>query len=413
MHERAVAKVEEQVADALKRGAQLPDRRQAPRGRAAVLRADAADRRARRRADHARGDLRPGRRRHRLRQRGRRWSPAPTTPNTASSPMSSPRTARRQLRLGRALDYGMVAINRVKITGAPIPFGGMKQSGLGREGSRHGIEAFTDLKYRLPRRGLTSNKEKRSCSTSQRTRPPGTATTSSIPRPIWACMRAARRPTRVITGGEGVYITDRNGKTQPRRLRRPLLRQCRLRPPEDRRCDRRAGEEARLLPRLCRPRHRGLDHARQDDHRPRAEGHEPRSISASSGSDANETNIKLIWYYNNVLGRPEKKKIISRWRGYHGSGVMTGSLTGLRAVPQRLRPAARADPAHRGALLFPPRGPLDERGAVLAALRRQARGDDPGRRARTPSPPSSASRSSAPAASCRRPPATGRRSRRC
>ena len=48
-----------------------------------------------------------------------------------------------------------------------------------------------------------------------------------------------------------------------------------------------------------------------------------------SGSDANETNIKLIWYYNNILGRPEKKKIVSRWRGYHGSGVMTGSLTGL------------------------------------------------------------------------------------
>jgi len=48
-----------------------------------------------------------------------------------------------------------------------------------------------------------------------------------------------------------------------------------------------------------------------------------------SGSDANETNIKLIWYYNNVRGRPEKKKIISRWRGYHGSGIMTGSLTGL------------------------------------------------------------------------------------
>jgi len=53
----------------------------------------------------------------------------------------------RALRLGRALEYGMVAVNRVKITGAPIPFGGMKQSGLGREGSRHGLEAFTDLKY--------------------------------------------------------------------------------------------------------------------------------------------------------------------------------------------------------------------------------------------------------------------------
>jgi L-2,4-diaminobutyrate transaminase len=50
-----------------------------------------------------------------------------------------------------------------------------------------------------------------------------------------------------------------------------------------------------------------------------------------SGSDANETNIKLIWYYNNIRGLPEKKKIISRWRGYHGSGVMTGSLTGLEA----------------------------------------------------------------------------------
>lgn len=47
------------------------------------------------------------------------------------------------------------------------------------------------------------------------------------------------------------------------------------------------------------------------------------------GSDANETNIKLVWYYNNVLGRPKKKKIISRWRGYHGSGLITGSLTGL------------------------------------------------------------------------------------
>lgn len=48
-----------------------------------------------------------------------------------------------------------------------------------------------------------------------------------------------------------------------------------------------------------------------------------------SGSDANETNIKLVWYMNNILGRPEKKKIISRQRGYHGSGIMTGSLTGL------------------------------------------------------------------------------------
>jgi L-2,4-diaminobutyrate transaminase len=47
------------------------------------------------------------------------------------------------------------------------------------------------------------------------------------------------------------------------------------------------------------------------------------------GSDANETNVKLVWYYNNILGRPQKKKIVSRWRGYHGSGLVTGSMTGL------------------------------------------------------------------------------------
>lgn len=60
-----------------------------------------------------------------------------------------------------------------------------------------------------------------------------------------------------------------------------------------------------------------------------APDHMSRVYFGLSGSDANETNIKLIWYMNNILGRPEKKKIISRDRGYHGSGLMTGSLTGL------------------------------------------------------------------------------------
>jgi len=54
---------------------------------------------------------------------------------------------RRIYRLSRALQFGMVAVNRTKVTGAPIPFGGMKQSGLGREGARQGLEAFTDIKY--------------------------------------------------------------------------------------------------------------------------------------------------------------------------------------------------------------------------------------------------------------------------
>ena len=55
--------------------------------------------------------------------------------------------AHRIYRLTRALQYGMVAVNRTKVTGAPIPFGGMKQSGLGREGARLGMEAFTEVKY--------------------------------------------------------------------------------------------------------------------------------------------------------------------------------------------------------------------------------------------------------------------------
>ncbi len=54
---------------------------------------------------------------------------------------------RRIARFTDALEYGMVAVNRVNITGAPVPFGGVKQSGLGREGSRHGLEAFTEIKY--------------------------------------------------------------------------------------------------------------------------------------------------------------------------------------------------------------------------------------------------------------------------
>ncbi|MDX8449156.1 aspartate aminotransferase family protein [Mesorhizobium captivum] len=48
-----------------------------------------------------------------------------------------------------------------------------------------------------------------------------------------------------------------------------------------------------------------------------------------SGSDANETQAKLVWYYNNLRGKPTKKKIISRERGYHGCSVVSGSMTGM------------------------------------------------------------------------------------
>ncbi|RDJ99107.1 aspartate aminotransferase family protein [Paraburkholderia lacunae] len=50
---------------------------------------------------------------------------------------------------------------------------------------------------------------------------------------------------------------------------------------------------------------------------------------ANSGSEANDTAVKLIWYFNNAIGRPQKKKIISRTRAYHGVTVASASLTGL------------------------------------------------------------------------------------
>ena len=65
----------------------------------------------------------------------------------------------------------------------------------------------------------------------------------------------------------------------------------------------------------------------------------PRGMSkvffGCTGSDANDTQVKLVWYYNDVLGRPEKKKIVARHRGYHGVTVMAASLTGLPGLHAR------------------------------------------------------------------------------
>ena len=146
MHERAIAKVEGQVADAVSRGARLlaGGARHAcgPLFYRPTLLADVPD--------------------DALVMREETFGPvAAVTPFDAEDEVLARANASeyglvaylvtengaRQRRLAGALDYGMVAVNRVKITGAPVPFGGVKQSGLGREGSRHGLEAFTDLKY--------------------------------------------------------------------------------------------------------------------------------------------------------------------------------------------------------------------------------------------------------------------------
>ena len=50
---------------------------------------------------------------------------------------------------------------------------------------------------------------------------------------------------------------------------------------------------------------------------------------ANSGSEANDSAIKMIWYFNNAVGRPDKKKIIGRLKGYHGITLASASLTGI------------------------------------------------------------------------------------
>lgn len=60
-----------------------------------------------------------------------------------------------------------------------------------------------------------------------------------------------------------------------------------------------------------------------------APGRLSKVLFANSGSEATDLAVKLIWYYHNAIGKPEKKKIISRVRGYHGVTVASASLTGL------------------------------------------------------------------------------------
>jgi len=60
-----------------------------------------------------------------------------------------------------------------------------------------------------------------------------------------------------------------------------------------------------------------------------APGEFSKVFFVNSGSEANDTQVKLAWYYNNAVGRPQKKKIIGRIKGYHGVTVAAASLTGI------------------------------------------------------------------------------------
>ncbi len=135
-------------------------------------------------------------------------------------------------------------------------------------------------------------------------------------------------PQRIVTGGEGVYIADKNGN---RSLDGFAGLYCVNVGYGRKEIADAIAEQAHQLTYY----HSYVGHGNEPAIRlskmiiDRAPEGMSKVYYGLSGSDANETNIKLVWYLNNILGRPEKKKIVSRWRGYHGSGVMTGSLTGL------------------------------------------------------------------------------------
>ena len=137
-------------------------------------------------------------------------------------------------------------------------------------------------------------------------------------------------PTRIVTGGEGVYIEDRDGNKLLDAFAGLYCVNVGYGRSEIAEA---IAEQAKELAYYHAYVGHGTEASITLAHMvlERAPENMSKVYFGLSGSDANETNIKLIWYYNNILGRPEKKKIISRWRGYHGSGVMTGSLTGLAA----------------------------------------------------------------------------------
>ena len=132
----------------------------------------------------------------------------------------------------------------------------------------------------------------------------------------------------IIDRGSGVYVTDENGKTYIEGM--SGLWCASLGFSERRLVDAAARQMAEL------PYNQiflGRSHGTTIDLAERLLSLSPvpmsRILFASSGSEANDTAVKLVWYYNNAEGRPERRKIIGRRNGYHGTTVATTSLSGI------------------------------------------------------------------------------------
>lgn len=132
----------------------------------------------------------------------------------------------------------------------------------------------------------------------------------------------------VITGGEGIYVIDDEGKRYIEGLAGLFCAGLGFSEP---RLVEAATRQLKTMPFYHSFAHKSTEPGIQLAEKLLSMAPVPMSkvFFAGSGSEANDTAIKLIWYYNNALGRTEKKKIISRRKAYHGVTVATASLTGL------------------------------------------------------------------------------------
>jgi 4-aminobutyrate--pyruvate transaminase len=132
----------------------------------------------------------------------------------------------------------------------------------------------------------------------------------------------------VITKGDGVFVEDENGK---RYLEGLAGLWCTSLGFSEKRLAEAAYRQMLKLPFYHTFAHKAHDVGIELAEKLLSTAPVPMSkvFFVNSGSEANDTVVKLVWYYNNALGRPNKKKIISRVKSYHGVTVASASLTGL------------------------------------------------------------------------------------
>jgi 4-aminobutyrate--pyruvate transaminase len=132
----------------------------------------------------------------------------------------------------------------------------------------------------------------------------------------------------IIEDGEGIYVTDSEGRRYIEAMAGLWSVGVGF---KEQRLIKAMTEQAQKLPFYHNFGHKS--HGPAIDLAERLVGIAPVPMSkvyyTNSGSEANDTVLKMIWYRSNAMGKPDKKKVISRQRGYHGVTIAAASLTGL------------------------------------------------------------------------------------